>query len=171
MATITTNVLTVHIETSDKVLLIATYLLELYQSSHREEMDEMKFHKLMYFAQRESFIQGNKPLFNATFYGWKNGPVLKEIRSIYKEYREGVLHDVEVSEYEDEVLQITLRHYGESDPWELCSLSCGEMSWQKSRVGVPSSEKSGRPINTDDIAIDAKRVKAYRESNAPILVM
>lgn len=50
-----------------------------------QQIDEMKLHKLMYFAQRESLIQTGAPLFNATFYGWKYGPVLKEIRSAYKD--------------------------------------------------------------------------------------
>jgi len=38
------------------------------------------FHKLLYFAQRESIIQTDTPLFDASFYGWRFGPILKEIR-------------------------------------------------------------------------------------------
>ncbi|RGS25727.1 MULTISPECIES: Panacea domain-containing protein [Clostridia] len=46
-------------------------------------MDEMKMHKLMYFSQRESLMYNNEPLFDGVFYGWKYGPVLKEVRSAY----------------------------------------------------------------------------------------
>ena len=43
----------------------------------------MKMHKLMYFSQRESLMYNNEPLFDGVFYGWKYGPVLKEVRSAY----------------------------------------------------------------------------------------
>lgn len=169
MTTMTINNSIVPSETTDTVLAVASHLLTLYKRTFQQEMDEMKFHKLMYFAQRESFIQSGKPLFNATFYGWKYGPILKEIRSIYKTHCEGTLSDTEVSEYADEVLKTTLQHYGEIDSWELSLLSHGERSWINSRIGVPLNENSDRPINNEDIAEDAKRVIAFRASDGPIL--
>ena len=68
-----------------KVMDVATYIIKRYQSEYKQPIDEMKLHKLMYFAQRESFVQINEPLFDATFYGWKYGPVLKEVRSASKD--------------------------------------------------------------------------------------
>lgn len=159
------------VDVSDKVLPVASRLLELYQERYHQDMDEMKFHKLMYFAQRESFIQSNKPLFNATFYGWRYGPILKEIRKIYKEHSEGYLQNVEVSDYADEILQITLERYGEMSSWELSSLSHGELSWKNSRIGVRLNENSDNPIKMEDIARDAERVKKFRESTNPLIVV
>lgn len=64
----------------ENVLNIAAYIAQRYYSEYNQQIDEMKLHKLMYLIQRESIIQTGEPLFDATFYGWKYGPVLKEIR-------------------------------------------------------------------------------------------
>lgn len=167
----TTGVFNTSVTISDNVFSVAYGLLNFFQDKYRRDMDEMKFHKLMYFAQRESFIQSNRPLFDATFYGWKYGPILKEIRDIYSEYTEGSLQEVEISDYAKEILQITLQHYGEMDSWELCSLSRGEQSWSNSRLCVDMNENSDKPINIEDIAKDAERVKKIRNSTNPVIFM
>ena len=48
----------------------ASYIFERYKFEFGETIDEMKLHKLLYFAQRESIIQTGNPLVNATFRGW-----------------------------------------------------------------------------------------------------
>ena len=63
---------------------VASYIFEKYKVEFGTTIDEMKLHKLLYFAQRESIIQTGNPLFDATFRGWKYGPILKEIRESYK---------------------------------------------------------------------------------------
>ena len=57
----------------ENVMNVAAYITNRYLEEYKQPIDEMKLHKLMYFAQRESFIQNNQPLFDATFYGWKYG--------------------------------------------------------------------------------------------------
>ena len=37
---------------------VASYICNRYQREFGEKIDEMKLHKLMYFAQRESLIHG-----------------------------------------------------------------------------------------------------------------
>ena len=69
----------------ENLMSVASYVFNRYQETMGEKIDEMKLHKLLYFAQRESIIQRNEPLFAEVFYGWKFGPILKEIRSAYHE--------------------------------------------------------------------------------------
>ncbi len=47
----------------EKVLNFAAYIAQEYFSEYGQQIDEMKLHKLMYFAQRESLIQTGEPLF------------------------------------------------------------------------------------------------------------
>lgn len=44
---------------------VAACFVTKYRDVNCAEIDEMKLHKLMYFAQRESFIVNNQPLFNS----------------------------------------------------------------------------------------------------------
>lgn len=53
----------------ERLLDVASYVYNRYRKEFREEIDEMKLHKLLYFAQRESLIQTGKPLFTEDFYG------------------------------------------------------------------------------------------------------
>ena len=69
----------------EDLMNVASYIYNIYKSENGTNIDEMKLHKLMYFAQRESLIQDNRPLFDAVFYGWKFGPILKEIRIAYRD--------------------------------------------------------------------------------------
>lgn len=60
----------------EDVLNVAAYISQRYFSEYSEQIDKMKLHELMYFAQRESLIQTGEPLFDAAKYG----PILKEIQ-------------------------------------------------------------------------------------------
>ena len=61
----------------EKTLAVAKSLYSMYGKRFHTSMDEMKMHKLMYFAQRESLMYNRTVLFDEDFYGWKYGPVLK----------------------------------------------------------------------------------------------
>ena len=69
----------------ENTMCVAKALYDMYYKNNAKAMDEMKMHKLMYFAQRESLIRHNRALFDGVFYGWKYGPVLKEVRTAYKQ--------------------------------------------------------------------------------------
>ena len=45
----------------EDVMNVAAYITNRYLVEYNQPIDEMKLHKLMYFAQRESFIQANQP--------------------------------------------------------------------------------------------------------------
>ena len=136
---------------------VASYIASRYKNEFRTKIDEMKLHKLMYFAQRESYVLYDEPLFDGTFYGWKYGPVLKEVRQLYKE------NDLTFSGTADENLQKIMDRifdrYAEKTSWSLSRLTHGEYSWQNSRKGIPENTNGDNPIKNDDIIKDAERIK------------
>lgn len=147
----------------EDIMNVAIYIASKYLEIYGEPIDEMKLHKLMYFAQRESFIQTKRPLFEATFYGWKYGPVLKEIRSAY---RDGMFASIKPNQLKKEHSSIFNRifeDYARKDSWSLSRLTHGELSWKNSRIGISEDANSDNPMNTQDIGVDAERVKGRRE--------
>ena len=145
------------------LMTVAAYIYDRYQREYNEKIDEMKLHKLMYFAQRESLIRTGEPLFEADFYGWRFGPVLKELRTPYKE--ESFSPDVtdEDLDGEKEILDEIFQSYASKDSWSLSRLSHGEICWKRSRKGVSPYESSDNMIPLDDIRQDAQRMKERRE--------
>lgn len=150
------------------VLDAASYAYNRYQREYGKKIDEMKLHKLLYFAQRESIIQTGNPLFEAIFYGWKFGPVLKEIRGVYREnsFSKDLCRDV-VTEMEP-IMNKVFEEYAGKDSWSLSRLTHGEVSWQNSRIGVPAEANSDNPMNILDIRLDAERIKNRREMLAQL---
>lgn len=147
----------------ENVMSVAAYIYNRYESEHSCRIDEMKLHKMLYFAQRESFIQSNQPLFEATFYGWKYGPVLKEIRGAYRDgtFSKDIPADVVLRI--NPVINKVFSDYAEKDSWSLSRLTHGELSWKRSREGIPQTANSDIAMKDEDIIQDAMRVKARRE--------
>ena len=67
-----------------RIIDAANYLFNEYKSiSGGSLLDEMKLHKLLYLAQRESLAISGRPLFYESFEGWKFGPVSPDVRKVY----------------------------------------------------------------------------------------
>lgn len=147
----------------ENVMNIAAYVSNKYLSTYGQRIDEMKLHKLLYFAQRESLIQTGEPLFDAVFYGWKYGPVLKEVRNAYKDESIDGLIQNDITEESSSILDSVFKEYAGKDSWSLSRLTHGEISWKNSRVGIPETDNSDRPMQIDDIRVDADRIKNRRE--------
>jgi uncharacterized phage-associated protein len=148
----------------EKTLCVARALYDMYYKEKGVQMDEMKMHKLMYFSQRESLMYNNEPLFDGTFYGWKFGPVLKEVRSSYVT---GVyFSDVQglVSEKTKELLKNVLERYGSLSSWKLSSLSHEEFSWKKARTGLDADDDGDVELSLDALRVDATRELMNRKS-------
>ena len=144
------------------VLKIASYIAERYKRAFKERIDEMKLHKLLYFTQREALIQTDAPMFDASFYGWKYGPVLLEIR---EGYRNDTLHtqpsEETIKKYQ-KVFDKIFEHYAVKDSWSLSRLSHGELSWKNARIGLLPSESGNVKMKIEDIRKDAERIKMRR---------
>jgi len=142
---------------------VASYIYNRYKQENGTCIDEMKLHKLMYFSQRESLVQTNEPLFNAVFYAWKFGPILKEIRIAYKNssFYERIPEEIilRISPVMDKVFE----EYAAKDSWSLSRLTHGEFSWKNSRRGIPDGENSDNPMRLEDIREDANRIRERRE--------
>lgn len=148
----------------EKLMNVARSLDAMYLKQYGEHMDEMKMHKLMYFSQRESLMLTGKPLFKGNFYGWKFGPVLKEVRNEYK-------NPMPFAEYKDEVLDETrellrgvMERYGGLSSWKLSSLSHKEFSWLKARNGLKSGENGNVKMLVEAMKVDALKELAARKA-------
>lgn len=144
------------------VLRIASYIAERYKRDFKERIDEMKLHKLLYFTQREALIQTDAPMFEASFYGWKYGPVLLEIREGYRNDTLHTLPSEETIQKYQEVFNKIFEHYAIKDSWSLSRLSHGELSWKNARIGLLPSENGNVKMKIEDIRKDAERIKMRR---------
>ncbi len=144
-------------------MCVARALYDMYFERYGVYMDEMKMHKLMYFSQRESLMSCNAPLFDGTFYGWKFGPVLKEVRSEYKfeTYFSSVVEGV--SGTTQKLLKDILDRYGSLSSWKLSGLSHEEFSWKKARAGLASGEDGDVALSLDAMKVDATKELAARK--------
>ena len=147
----------------EDLMNVASYICNRYSKEYGSRIDEMKLHKLLYFAQRESLIQNREPLFDAVFYGWKFGPILKEIRLAYRDdlFYDSVPQDVIFRMLS--IMNKVFEEYAGKDSWSLSRLTHGEFSWKNSRQGVPDGENSDNPMSLDDIRVDADRIRERRE--------
>lgn len=143
------------------VIKVASYICLRYQQLFGERIDEMKLHKLLYFTQRESIIQTDEPLFEDCFEAWKYGPVMVSIR---QKYRTDTLHEelpCPIKERYKKIFDTVFDTYAPKDSWSLSSITHGEYAWQEARKKI-TPEQQHVLIMTDDIRIDAKRVKIRR---------
>lgn len=148
----------------EKTMCVAKALYDMYYAEKGVHMDEMKMHKLMYFAQRESLMYNKEPLFDATFYGWKFGPVLKEVRSEFRMLNPFSNVEGLVSEQTKELLKCVLVRYGSLSSWKLSSLSHEEFSWKKSRVGLESGEDGNVELSLEAMKVDATKELVARKA-------
>ena len=142
------------------VKTVAAYICARYEAAYGERIDEMKLHKLLYFAQRENLIRNDEPLFEGEFQGWRFGPVLPSIRDLYKNNDFGAVEEMDDVKA---VMDYVFENYAEKDSWSLSRLTHGEISWKKSRKGVAPTEVSTNTIPLCDIRLDADRMRQRRE--------
>lgn len=145
----------------ESVRKIASYICQRYKEEFGVRIDEMKLHKLLYFTQRECIIQTGKPMFEETFAAWQYGPVLVGIRQLYKQNAlKASLSDEKVQEYK-QIFDKIFSHYAKKSSISLSTLSHSEYSWRHARQKMMAAG-GDIPIDVDDIAEDAKRIKTRR---------
>lgn len=138
-------------------------LYDMYLSRFGKCMDEMKMHKLMYFAQRESLMDTDSLLFDEVFYGWKFGPVLMSVREEYRNAKP--YNDVvqAVDEFTRSLLEKVMARYAERSSWSLSRLSHDEVSWKHAREGLNPEDNGSVPLTEKMMRVDAVREKAQRK--------
>lgn len=146
----------------EKVKNVASYILNQYEEKFNSPIDEMKLHKLLYFAQRESFIQYNRPLFDGAFHAGKYGPVVLEVRGLFKEHKlDGRLSE-EFIKNNESVFNKIWTYYAIKSSWSLSLLSHGEISWKNAREQMKDSESLYHEMSVNDIQKDAERIRTRR---------
>ena len=138
-------------------------LYDMYLVRFGECMDEMKMHKLMYFAQRESLMDTDSLLFDENFYGWKFGPVLMSVREEYR--NETPYSDVvqSVDDFTRSLLEKIVARYAGHSSWSLSRLSHDEVSWKHAREGLNPEDNGNVPLEEKMMRVDAVREKAQRK--------
>ena len=142
----------------ERILDIAKYLTKKYKDEKKEEIDELKLHKILYFSQKEYIMLINDFLFEEDFEGWYLGPINKLVRKDYKFIKMGK-EDISLKDIEKKIIDRVFDRYKDMDSYKLSNLSHKEYSWIKSRIGLKRGEKGNQKLLKEDIKIDAGRYK------------
>ncbi len=148
----------------EKTLVVAKFLNDLFKNENGTDVYQMKMHKLMYFAQRESLMYNKEPLFDSEFEGWKYGPVLVEVRDAYKNNDEVLFSSAlgKVSEDTENLLRSVYKRYGKVSSWNLSGLSHAELSWKSARKGLKANENGSNKLVLGCMRLDAERELRWR---------
>ena len=136
---------------------VAAYFALQYQKTYHQRIDEMKLHKLLYFAQRESLLENNQPLFDDVFEAWKHGPVILSVRRAYKNED---LFSRELAAFTRDtfsILEYIFNTFAHIDSWDLSNMTHREVSWRNARKGILDGVNGNNPMLLEDIRKDANR--------------
>lgn len=141
----------------EKTLCVARRFNDLFKAENGTDMDQMRMHKMMYLAQRESLMYNKEPLFASEFQGWKYGPVLVEVRNEY--LTGGMFRSASetLSAAAEELVKSVYQRYKKFSSWKLSSLSHGELSWKCSREGLDAEDNGAVSLKLADMKVDAAR--------------
>lgn len=140
----------------------ASYIYHRYEEEKGTCIDEMKLHKLLYLSQRESIIVTGEPMFSAPFEAWKYGPVVVEVRDLYrKDALNLTLTEKELEVYKP-VFDTVFANYADKDSWSLSNLTHSETSWKNARKGLMPDDHCSNQLDMDDIRRDAEIIKMRR---------
>ena len=147
----------------EKSLAVAKAMSIMYKEMYHRDIDELKMHKLMYFAQRESFIRDNHSLLSEDFSGWKYGPVLLSVREEFSKPNPFSSVEASVSDETLDLISDVLQRYGDISSWRLSVLSHEELSWKISRNGLGPTDNGHKPLMPEAIKLDAIRESISRD--------
>ena len=144
----------------EKILDVAQYIFDKYKECSGETIDEMKMHKLLYFAQREHYAILSSPLFDEDFEGWQYGPVSPNVRSFFT--KDGINYATDdISPESAYIINNVIEEYGKIESWKLSELTHKELSWINARKGLAPKAISHKILNKQDILKDAEKIRPY----------
>lgn len=144
----------------EKILNVAQYIFDAYKRVSGVVIDEMKMHKLLYLAQRETYAVLGKPLFKEDMEGWKYGPVSPEVRAYLT--ADGIAAKTEpVSAESAYIINNVIEEYGAYESWKLSEITHQESSWRRARKGLSDTDPGNTPLEKSAIQEDAKKVRPY----------
>ena len=148
-----------------KLSKLARYLVYSYENhtAARFGDNELKLQTMLYFAQRECLALVGERLFEESFEGWEEGPVLPELHFFFEEGYDPFepLEMKKLTEREQYVLDRIVFAYGQYEGWYLADLARCEISWRNSRSGPAAQSTQPKCLELADIHEDAKKVRIY----------
>ena len=148
-----------------KLSQLARYLVYSYENhtAARFGDNELKLQTMLYFAQRECLALVGERLFEESFEGWEEGPVLPELHFFFEEGYDPFepLEMKKLTEREQYVLDRIVFAYGQYEGWYLADLARCEISWRNSRSGPAAESTQPKCLELADIHEDAKKVRIY----------
>ena len=148
-----------------KLSKLASYLVYSYENhtAARFGDNELKLQTMLYFAQRECLALVGERLFEESFEGWEEGPVLPELHFFFEEGYDPFepLEMKKLTEREQYVLDRIVFAYGQYEGWYLADLARCEISWRNSRSGPAAESTQPKCLELADIHEDAKKVRIY----------
>lgn len=146
----------------EKWYKVAAYMAGvLARSKGVDRIDLLTLNKVMYFAQRESYILNDKPLFETDkFHAAQFGPVIIELKERLANNRLTELPSAEWINRNKPLLDYVSEHYGVMSPSTLSTLSHCEISWRNARDRARArGEQKYEVILDRDIKIDALKIR------------
>ena len=150
----------------EKWYKVAAYMADsLARSRGVDKIDLLTLNKVMYFAQRESYILNDKPLFETDkFHAAQFGPVIIELKERLNNNRLSEMPSPEWINANNQLLDYVLGHYGTMSPGTLSTLSHCEISWRNARDRARAKgEQKYEVIFDRDIKIDALKIRIREE--------
>ena len=148
-----------------KLSKLARYLVYSYENhtAARFGDNELKLQTMLYFAQRECLALVGERLFEESFEGWEEGPVLPELHFFFEEGYDPFepLEMKKLTEREQYILDRIVFAYGQYEGWYLADLARCEISWRNSRSGPAAESTQPKCLELADIHEDAKKVRIY----------
>ena len=148
-----------------KLSKLARYLVYSYENhtAARFGDNELKLQTMLYFAQRECLALVGERLFEESFEGLEEGPVLPELHFFFEEGYDPFepLEMKKLTEREQYVLDRIVFAYGQYEGWYLADLARCEISWRNSRSGPAAESTQPKCLELADIHEDAKKVRIY----------
>lgn len=130
---------------------IAKYIL-----SRTGKITTMALLKLVYYCQAWSYGWTKKPLCDATFQAWRDGPVEPDLFKINQGNRFISSHNIsspdhEFSSIELSIMNLVLYVYDEFTGEELSAMTHYDVPWNESRKGLPNGAWCDNPITSESL--------------------
>jgi len=114
---------------------VANYFLVLVDREAGDLITQLKLQKLIYFAQGANLALFEKPLFEEPIEAWEHGPVVRELRKSFGQFRSDVIPipgEIEFDIYstqQKELIYKVYKKYGEHTAAYLRNLTHGHPTW------------------------------------------
>ena len=143
----------------EKVSKIAAYLASQFEGKFGLPIDEMKLHKLLYFGQRESYVLHDEPLFEGVFHAGQYGPVVLEVRDLYRSNKLTEMPSDDSIREKMDVFEKLWSDYASKTAWSLSYLSHGEISWKNAFQKRENPSGPYYKMDDKDIRKDAMKIR------------